>query len=298
MAAVAFVLHHRHPEARRLAADLCDWLVERGHAPRLPAADAGLIGRDELGCTDAELVRDLDLAVSLGGDGTMLRTVDLVSDALAPVLGVNLGQLGYLTEVEPAALPGALDRFLGGDYAIEERMRLDVEVEAPSHADTPRGEHLAAAARVPALNEAVVGKTPSGQIVRLDVSIDGEHVTTYSADGVIVATPTGSTAYAWSAGGPIVAPTLAALQLTPVAPHMVFGRPLVLEPRTRVRLAVVDGRPASLSVDGRNLGQLVEGDAITCTAAEHPARLVTFGPRSFVAILKAKFDLGKTPGTP
>jgi NAD+ kinase len=289
VASVAFLLHHQHPEARRLAVEVAEWLADRGHAVRLPAADAELAGLEGLACADGDLTRDLDLAVSLGGDGTMLRAVDLVADDQVPVLGVNMGQLGYLTEIEPSALPGALQEFLQGRSFIEERMRLAVEVDAPSWAE-------AGSVRYPALNEAVLGKTPTGQIVRLDVVVDGERFAIYSADGVIVATPTGSTAYAWSAGGPIVDPDHSALLLTPVAPHMLFDRTLVLSPRACVRLEVASDRPAALSVDGRNLGELHAGDAVTCTAADHPARLVTLGPRNFLAVLKAKFDLGRTPG--
>jgi NAD+ kinase len=289
VASVAFVLHHQHPEARRLAAEVSEWLLERGHTVRLPAGDAVLAGLEDLACTDADLTRDLDLAVSLGGDGTMLRAVDLVADDQVPVLGVNLGQLGYLAEIEPSGLPEALEAWLAGRCFLEERMRLAVEVDAPSWAE-------AGPTRYPALNEAVLGKSPMGQIVRLAVEVDGERFATYSADGVIVATPTGSTAYAWSAGGPIVAPDHAALLLTPVAPHMLFDRTLLLGPTAAVRLVVASDRPATLAVDGRDLGLLERGDAVTCTAATQPARLVVLEPRSFLTILKAKFDLGRTPG--
>ena len=277
MASIAFLLHHQHPEARRLAAEVSEWLLDRGHAVRLPAADAELAGLEALACADGDLTADLDLAVSLGGDGQV------------PVLGVNLGQLGYLTEIEPASLPEALEQFLDGRGALEERMRLAVDVDAPSWAE-------AGPVHYPALNEAVLGKTPTGQIVRLDVVVDAERFAIYSADGVIVATPTGSTAYAWSAGGPIIDPDHTALLLTPVAPHMLFDRSLVLSPKACVRLEVASDRPAALSIDGRNVGELVEGDAVTCTAAAHPARLVTLGPRNFLSTLKAKFDLGRTPG--
>ena len=143
----------------------------------------------------------------------------------------------------------------------------------------------------PALNEAVLSKTPSGQIARLEVTVDGKRFTTYTADGVIVATPTGSTAYAWSAGGPLVAPSHEALLLVPVAAHMLFDRSLVLPPTSCIRVAVVDDRPVDLSVDGQSLGSLEGGDAIVCTAARIPARFVTFSGPSFLDILKAKFGL-------
>jgi NAD+ kinase len=199
-----------------------------------------------------------------------------------PVIGVNVGQLGYLTEVEPAGLRMALKRFLAGSYEVEERMLLDVAVEGAEGEAAP--SHLA-------LNEAVLEKTPMGHTVRLGVSVDGETFTPYAADGLIVATPTGSTAYAFSARGPIVEPTHRCLLLTPVSPHMLFDRSLVLAPTATVRLEVLGDRAATLSVDGSNLGTLRPGDAIRCTAGPGSARFVTFGPRDFLHILKTKFGL-------
>ncbi len=289
MATIGFVLHHQRPEAVELVRDATSWLVERGHEVRLLRADATHAGLLDHACDADELLHDLGLVVSLGGDGTMLRSVDLVADRGVPVLGINLGRLGYLTEVEPAGLRMALKRYLAGSYNIEQRMRLDVAIDAPSGAGRASGTFSA-------LNEAVVGKTPAGQVVRLRVSIDGESLLTYYADGIIVATPTGSTAYAWSAGGPIMAPTHQALLLTPVAPHTIFDRSLVLDPRSVIRLEVVGDRSACVSVDGTNLGQLEEGDAVICTAANRPARLVTFGPRNFIDILKRKFGLDERGG--
>jgi NAD+ kinase len=286
MASVAFFLHHDHPDAVGLARDAASWLRDRGHEVRLPGRDAELAGLDELACAADELTSGLDVAVSLGGDGTMLRTVDVVADSGVPVIGVNLGHLGYLTEVDPAKLQVALERFLAGSYQLSDRMRLAVQLEAAS-IDAP------SAATWPALNEAVLGKTPTGQIVHVDVAIDGEPFTTYHADGLIVSTPTGSTAYAWSAGGPLISPDYEALLLTPVAPHMLFDRALVLGPTACVRLEVTGDRPAALSVDGRSLGTLEAGDAITCTASPNPARLVTFDPTGFLDIVKAKFGLGE-----
>jgi NAD+ kinase len=136
----------------------------------------------------------------------------------------------------------------------------------------------------------VVEKTLSGHTVRVDVTIDGAAFTTYAADGLIVATPTGSTAYALSARGPIIAPTHRALLLTPVSPHMLFDRSLILDPGTEVGLTVRK-RSGALIVDGRFLGELASGDRISCTAADTSARLVTFRPRNFHQILKAKFGL-------
>ena len=280
MLAVGFVLHHERAQAADLAADAAAWLLAEGHSVRLPRPDAELAGLGDHGCTDDELAAGLDLAVSLGGDGTMLRTVDLVADAGVPVMGVNVGQMGYLTDIEPPDLRDALGRFLAGALEVEERMLLHVRVESAEGAV----DHIA-------FNEAVLEKTPMGHTIRLEVSVDGSFFTTYVADGLIVATPTGSTAYAFSVRGPIVEPTHRALLLTPVSPHMLFDRTLVLDADSELRLEVQGHRPATLSVDGRNLGELGEGDAVVCTAAAHSARLVTSSRRDFLQLLKNKFGL-------
>ena len=150
------------------------------------------------------------------------------------------------------------------------------------------GEH---SGRYVVLNEAVVEKTESGHTIRLAVCINDQFFTTYATDGLIVATPTGSTAYSLSARGPIVSPRHRALLLTPVAPHMLFDRTLVLDELESISLEVIDGRGASLSLDGRNMGRLANGESITCRAGPHNARLVTFGKRDFHQILKTKFGL-------
>ncbi|HKA94577.1 MAG TPA: NAD(+)/NADH kinase, partial [Acidimicrobiia bacterium] len=234
-----------------------------------------------LACPEEQFAEGLDVAVSLGGDGTMLRTVDIVYEAGVPVLGVNVGDLGYLTEVEPGALDRALERLLAGDYDVAERMALQVDVDSTGPAK----------GRWWALNEAVLEKAQSGRVTRLDVRINGAFFTTYAADGVIIATPTGSTAYSFSARGPIVSPRLRCLVLTPVSPHMLFDRSLVLDGADELSFVVVDERTVVLTLDGRELGVVETGATIMCTGGPRPARMVTFGPRDFHQILKAKFGL-------
>jgi NAD+ kinase len=279
MVTAGFIMHGERDRAASITHDLATWLIERGHDVRLPQDDAVRLGLAEHGVSEDHFADGLDVAVSLGGDGTMLRTVELVAGGGIPVIGINVGQLGYLTEVDPAGARMAIKRYLSGAYEIEERMLLAVRIEG-----TETSEHVA-------LNEAVIEKTPSGHTVRLAVSVDGEYFTTYAADGLIVATPTGSTAYSFSARGPIVAPMHRCLVLTPVSPHMLFDRTLVLDPHSTLHLEVVGHRPATVSADGRNLGTLHPGDALTCTASPRTARLVTFGEHDFLAILKSKFGL-------
>lgn len=282
MATIALVVHQDRPAATEVAIETITWLESIGHTVILPSVEADRLGHRHLGVGDTELGARASVAVSLGGDGTMLRTVALVARNDVPVIGVNFGQLGYLTDVEPDGVRRALEQFLEGRFTLEERMMLEVTIE---------GTRTGAPEVVLALNEAVVEKTASGNTVRLDVELDGAFFTPYAADGLIVATPTGSTAYAFSARGPIVEPTHRALLLTPVSPHMLFDRTLVLDDDSSIRLTVTDHRPAALVIDGRSMGDLQPGDAVTCRAAGTVARLVMFGPRDFHSILKAKFGL-------
>jgi NAD+ kinase len=306
MAFVAFVVHPERPDAAVLAERAETWLRDHGH--RAERVDADLVtptpGDDPPAVPRAlrreDALAGADLAVSLGGDGTMLRTVELATGAEVPVLGVNLGRLGYLTDVEPAGLERALERFLAGDYSVEERMTLEVSVE-PGEGPDDGADHRAPASGIAgqrarastflALNEAVVEKTVPGHTIRLRASIGGRPFVTYAADGLLVCTPTGSTAYNLSARGPIVSPRLRALVVTPISPHMLFDRPLVLEPDEWLRLELLTPRPAVAVVDGLSAGELEPGDAVVCRASKVFARLVTFGDRDFHAVLKARFGL-------
>jgi NAD+ kinase len=286
VADVGLVVHEHRPEAASLARDAARWLFARDHGVRLPKGDAENVGLPELGVPPEELAEGLQLAVSLGGDGTMLRAVSLVSRAGVPLLGVNLGRLGYLADLEPEALIDALAFVLSGDFAIEERMMLSVVVQRagePPHVDPLGGDMWA-------LNEAVVERPAAGHTVHVAVQVNDRFWTTYSADGLIVATPTGSTAYAFSAGGPIVSPNVRALLMTPVSAHISFARTLVVDAADAVRVEVTD-RPASLVLDGREVAILERGDAIICTEAPGSARFVTLGRRDFYGILKAKFGV-------
>jgi NAD+ kinase len=286
MATVGLVVHEHRPEAAELAREAARWLSLRHHRVRMPKADAEHVGLPDLGCLPDELGAGLDLAVTLGGDGTILRAVSLVSRQGVPLLGVNLGRLGYLADLEPEHLTAALEQVLSGDYSIEERMMLAVFVQRAGMPATipPLGGDLWA------LNEVVVERPAAGHTVRVAVEVEGRFWTTYAADGLIVATPTGSTAYAFSAGGPIVSPNVRALLMTPVSAHMPFDRSLIVDAGDAVRIEVTD-RPAAVVIDGRDIGLLERGDAIICTEAPGSARFVSLGPRDFYGILKAKFGV-------
>jgi NAD+ kinase len=281
------VVHPRRPRAAETAVAAADWLRERGHDVRMPKKDADAVGLPASGYADDELVDGIEVALALGGDGTILRAVQLVCHHATPIIGVNLGGLGYLTSVEPDDVVPSLERFLAGSYGIEDRMMLAVTVERHGGRPADHGGEESWWG----LNDAVVEKPQSGHTIHVAVAIDGRFWTTYAADGLIVATPTGSTAYAFSARGPIVSPRLSALLMTPVSPHMPFDRSLVVDSEETIRIEVTAERAAMLLVDGREVALLQAGDAIVCTAAPRPARFVTFDGRDFYGILKAKFGV-------
>jgi NAD+ kinase len=283
------VVHRQRSLAIELALSITAWLTERGHEIRVPAGEPDLPPSFKQWATDDdEFAEGLDLAISVGGDGTMLRTVHLVVAGGVPVLGINVGRLGYLSEIEPGDWRVALERFFDGDYLVHERMTLAIEVhrqtgDSDAHRHLPI-EHLVG------LNDAVIEKLEAGHTVRVGMSVDGRPFLTYAADALIVATPTGSTAYNLSAGGPIISPVLSAVVVTPVAPHQLFNRSLVLGPEEAIRLEVLDG-DAGVGVDGQGVGHLAAGDHLVCRAGARAARLVSLGDRDFRHILKTKFGL-------
>ena len=290
MTDVLLVAHHDRMEAAALARLAATWLVDHGHSAWMTPDDAEPL--ELLDLMSERKPGSAGLALSLGGDGTMLRTVKMLGGAGVPIIGVNIGLLGYLTEVEPPSLTTALERWAAGSeiggWRIEERMMLDIAMQrSVVNGDTG----IDATAKWTALNEAVVEKQEAGHTVRLLVRIDGAPFTSYAADGLIIATPTGSTAYSLSARGPVVSPKHRALLLTPVSPHMLFDRSLVLDPDEQVEIEVIGHRPVTLSIDGQKAASLTEGDVLVVKASRAVARFVRFGERRFHQILKTKFGL-------
>jgi NAD+ kinase len=280
---VLIVAHHERSDAGASARVAAEWLIEHGHDVWMTPVDAIAVGMDEFAVSAAP--SSAELAICIGGDGTMLRTVHLLQGAPVPIIGVNVGVLGYLTEVEPPALCAVLERYFAGPdtgrWTIDERMMLEITLLRDG----------ACAGSWTALNEGVVEKQESGHTVRLQVDIDGAPFTSYAADGLILATPTGSTAYSLSARGPVLSPRARAVLLTPVSPHMLFDRALVLDPSERVEIEVMGHRAVTLSVDGQPATSLAEGDRIAVSPSADVARFVRFGERRFHQILKAKFGL-------
>lgn len=279
MTSVAVVAHHEQSKARALAEQAATWCTDHDVTFWMTVDDAEALDLSD--CASVRPIAEADLVLSLGGDGTMLRSVRLLEGAPVPVLGVNLGSLGYLTQVEPDRLTDALDRFVAGSesggWKLDQRMMLDVSVNGVLVGR--------------ALNEAVVEKAASGHTVRLLARIDGEPFTYYAADGLIVATPTGSTAYSLSARGPVVSPRHRAMLLTPVSPHMLFDRTLVLDPSETIEIEVSGHRVAELVLDGQPVAPLDDGDVVACVPSESTANFVRFGDERYHQILKVKFGL-------
>ena len=281
MRAVGFFVHEWRPEA----VDAARVLVEKLRSDDVTTrALQNAIGADEvLGVED--FVRDLTLLVSVGGDGTFLRAAHLASQAGCPVLGVKAGRVGFLTEVEPEEAPELLDAALDGRARIEQRLAVVATAEGCAWQEPQWG-----------LNEIMVEKRVRHRLVRLAVEIGGSYVTTFSGDGVIVATPTGSTAYSFSARGPIVTPSLDCIVVTPVAAHMVFDRSFVAAPDERIVLRVEGDEPGMLSADGRESLELPIGAEVTVRAAPERARLVRRpDAQGFYSRVREKFQL---PGEP
>lgn len=275
MKAVGFVVHPGRAAAVEAASNLAEWLGAAGiTTSRVDGATA------EDAAAAAAFGRDLDLVISVGGDGTFLRAAHVASRVDVPVLGVKVGRVGFLTEVEPEEARPVLERMLDGTALIEERLAVVAEVVGST------GEAQWA------LNEVIVEKSARHRLIRLAVVVDETYVTTFSADGVIVATPTGSTAYSFSAGGPIVSPWVPCVIVTPIAAHMVFDRSLVLAADQRVELEVVGEEPGLLSADGRASLELPLGSRVRIERAATSARFVRREDApAFHALVRDKFDL-------
>jgi NAD+ kinase len=228
----------------------------------------------------------VDLLLALGGDGTMLTAVRTVATLGIPVLGVNLGALGFLTVVPPHECRDALDRIKDGNYTVEERLMLEV-----SETDTlQKGVSWAA------LNDVVIIKGGMSRMVKLTVTHNGEYVSSFAGDGLIVATPTGSTAYSLSVGGPILMPSMQGFVLTPISPHTLAQRPMVFDASARLEITLdAVAEDTILTVDGQLARHLSEKSTLVVSRSHDPARLVSFPDRPFFRLLREKLHWGIGP---
>jgi NAD+ kinase len=229
-------------------------------------------------------LRSTDLLAVLGGDGTFLRAARAVGAVDVPILGINAGKVGFLSKVDAQQLEPVLELLVAGDFSIESRMTLDVRLVASGKRSAPESYF--------ALNEAAIVRGALARVVRFDVAIDDSHLATYVADGLVVASPTGSTAYSFSAGGPILDPTSQNLVVTPVAAYLSAIRSVVVSPRHTVTVRVIDAHDALVSIDGREDYPVLVGDAVHVRAGERPIRFIEpRGALPFWDLLRQKAEL-------
>lgn len=285
MRRIGIVARRDRAEAREVTRGLVQWLVAQGRAVVVDTETAAALALPGVTVADRQaLPGKVDLIVVLGGDGTLLSVARLVDGLHVPILGVNLGGLGFLTATTLEALFPTLEAVLRGEYAAEERLVLTVTL-------TRAGASLA---DLLALNDVVVAKGALGRLIDLDVRADGQPMTAYRADGLIIATPTGSTAYNLSAAGPILFPTMDAVVLTPICSHTLTNRPIVLPASTALEVTLLSDAPdVVLSVDGQPGPPLAAGDVVRVGQAGARIRLIRDPRKSYFEVLRTKLKWGE-----
>jgi NAD+ kinase len=277
---VGLVLHPKRDSAEAVAAVL-DWATRRGIQVLGIETEIRRLNCAAVPVSDAELGRRSDLVVSLGGDGTMLRAMRLTDRQRASVLGVNLGKLGFLAEIDVPELPGALSAVDAGDYSVEPRLAVDAHVDGRVRT---------------AFNDIALVRFPGEPTAKVSVRANGHPFVSYAADAIVVATPTGSTAYSFSAGGPIVSPTVEGLLVTPAAPHSAYNRGLVLSVDDSLALELLpDSGELAVEVDGQLAARVSPGTRIDLEPRPGAARVVRFGRTTFYERARRKLRLSDSP---
>jgi NAD+ kinase len=293
---IGFVVKHHHPEAEALAADLARFILEQGRTVYFATESKALAdqftrklppklrSRVKV-CEKPKLVDLTDLIIVLGGDGTFLSIARLMHNRSTPVLGVNMGQLGFLTEIKRSEVHQVLTHILDGKrFAVKERALLEVTLHR-------KGKVIF---RGPVVNDAVISKGAIARIIGLQIAVNGRWAHDVRADGIIVSTPTGSTAYSLAAGGPIIEPSLPAVVLTPICPHSLTQRPIVIPDTDEIQL-FLNHRPGHvyLTLDGQDAVDLKEDDIVTVRRfKKHVLKLVSSPTRDYFALLREKLKFG------
>ena len=265
------------PQAAVLTRSLAEELGRRGVEVLLEKRTAELTGG--AGVDEQELASSCDLLVVLGGDGTILRALHRMRGTVPPVFGINLGSLGFLTGVHSDEWPSAVESIAAGDFQLSTRTLLRVQLDRGARSvETFTG-----------LNDAVVSRGHHSQLIKVEVRIDGQELSVYHADGLIVATPTGSTAYSMSAGGPLLLPDSRCLVITPICPHVLTTRPTVVADTSQLELRLVSAGPGvTVNVDGQEIRDFGAGDVLRISRAEQTLRLATLPGRTFSGVLRDK----------
>ena len=280
---VLVVAHPRRPFVRDSAQRVLDLLTAAGIRPRILGDEAGEL---DLSCADVvdadpSAASGVELVLVLGGDGSLLRGADLARSADTPLLGVNMGHIGFLAEAEHEALDSTVQAVVDRAYTVEERMTLDVTVR----------NRMEVVGTNWALNEMSLEKGHPGRLLEIVVEVEGRPLSRWACDGAVCSTPTGSTAYAFSAGGPVIWPQVEALLVVPLSAHALFARPLVVGPDVMVAFEVLGKEKGVMSCDGRRSIDVPPGNRVEITRGRHPVRLARVHPSPFTDRLVAKFDL-------
>lgn len=284
MKQVAIFAKVHDPRCQGVASELVTWLEERKCLPLVDTHLARHVGYAR-GLTEKQIRDRAELVVVLGGDGTLISVARLFSSRQVPIVGVNLGSLGFLTEITVEQMYPVLEQCLTGSHRITERMMLDVAVT--------RGDQEISRCQV--LNDAVINKGALARIIELEARVNDDFLTNFKADGLIISTPTGSTGYSLSAGGPIVQPLMKCVLITPICPHTLTNRPIVLSYQSVIRITVKSSfdEMVYLTLDGQVGVELQEGDCIEVSRAETTTALVTSPEKDYFAILRAKLKWGE-----
>jgi NAD+ kinase len=278
---VGLVAKYHEPKAAQVVRWLIPWLKKRGMKV---CVETGPLRRGARSCTKKEMAAEADLIISLGGDGTLLNIAPLVIRPEVPILGVNLGGLGFITEVAVGELESVLRKTLDGDYEVEKRMTLEVRVI--SKKGRTRKFRI--------LNDAVIAKGARSRIIDLETYVGEDYLCTYRADGLIISTPTGSTAYSLAAAGPILEPTLGAIVLAPICPHTLTNRPIVVPSNAAIRVTLRSfGDTVFFSPDGQKGVRLNNGDKLEARDYGMPVSLIKLPSRSYYEILREKLKWGE-----
>ena len=283
MKSAAIISKPSKPELASILPELLAWLRKRGYTLYLDQETAQYTNGEEIVARTALGAKHPDFALVLGGDGTLLSAARALAHEDVPILGVNLGSLGFLTEVPLTEMYSTLEAVDGGHCPVEERSVLDCSLV---RGNETLAQHFA-------LNDVVVNKSAISRLVDFDLLINGAFVFNYKADGVIIATPTGSTAYSLAAGGPVLMPSVESFVVTPVCPHALTHRPLVVTDKAQIELRVETGaEEAFLSIDGQIGMPVKQGDRVLCHRASHTVRLMRIR-RTFFDVLRNKLKWGQ-----
>jgi NAD+ kinase len=287
MKKIAIFAKVHDPRCLGVAEDLTEWLAQRGITASIEEHLSRRLRRPSVAesAESTEIAKDADLVVVLGGDGTLIAAARLIGERKVPILAVNLGSLGFLTEITLNELYPSVERCLAGEFEVSERMMLLATVE--------RAGEVVELHRV--LNDVVINKGALARIIDMETSVNGRYLTTFKADGLIVSTPTGSTGYSLSANGPIIHPELESISITPICPHTLTNRPLVMagDARIAIRLESTVDEAVFLTLDGQVGVKLVCGDVVRIRRAEHTTSLIQSRSKDYFEVLRTKLKWGE-----